>query len=292
MLPNREEQQYLDLVRAILARGAKRHDRTGTGTLSLFGAQMRFGLQNNTFPLLTTKKVFWRGIAEELLWIISGSTDATKLQQKNIHFWNGNSSREFLDRLGFATRKVGDLGPVYGFQWRHFGATYVSKDTDYTGQGIDQLAQCIHTIKTNPSDRRMVMTAWNPCDIHNMALAPCHMFCQFYVANNELSCQMYQRSADMGLGVPFNIASYALLTRLVAQVCGLLPGELVYTIGDAHVYLTHVDALQEQIDRVPVPFPTLAINPSKTTDIDAFEFADFDLQAYHPFAPIHMPMAV
>eukprot|EP00953_Heterococcus_sp_UTEX-ZZ885_P024001 13159-Heterococcus_DN1.PRE.1 len=205
---NKEEMQYLDCVKDILENGAVRGDRTGTGTLSKFGVQMRFSLRNERFPLLTTKRVFWRGVAEELLWFVAGCTNANVLQEKGIHIWDGNGSREFLDKLGLTHREEGDLGPVYGYQWRHFGAKYVDMHTDYTGQGVDQLAECINKLKTSPEDRRIIVSAWNPSDLDKMALPPCHMFCQFYVANGELSCQMYQRSADMGLGVPFNIASY------------------------------------------------------------------------------------
>ena len=179
----------------------------------------------------------------------------------------------------------------YGFQWRHFGAEYADMHADYEGKGVDQLRDCIHKIKTSPEDRRIIMTAWNPSDLDKMALPPCHMFCQFYVANGELSCQMYQRSADMGLGVPFNIASYSLLTVMMAQACDLKPGEFVHTIGDAHVYLNHVDALQEQILRVPKAFPKIEVNPQKT-DIDSFEFADFTIVDYAPMAAIKMKMAV
>jgi len=233
---NYEEVQYLDLIRNIITNGVHRGDRTGTGTLSKFGVQMRFSLRNNTFPLLTTKKVFWRGVAEELLWFVRGSTNGNLLSDKNIHIWDGNGSREFLDSRGLHHREVGDLGPVYGFQWRHFGAEYVDMHTDYTGQGVDQLIDCINKLKKTPEDRRIIMSAWNPSDLDKMALPPCHMFCQFYVANGELSCLMYQRSADMGLGVPFNIASYSLLTAMMAQVCGLKCGDFVHSIGDAHVY--------------------------------------------------------
>ncbi|OWZ19253.1 Thymidylate synthase [Phytophthora megakarya] len=288
-----QEMQYLDLIRKILTQGAKRGDRTGTGTLSLFGAQMRFSLRDNVFPLLTTKRVFWRGVAEELLWFISGDTSAHTLQQKDIHIWDGNGSREYLDSRGLQSREVGDLGPVYGFQWRHFGAKYTDMHADYTGQGgVDQLAEVIHKLRTNPSDRRIVLSAWNPADLNEMALPPCHMFCQFYVADGELSCQMYQRSADMGLGVPFNIASYALLTRLVAQVAGLKPGEFIHVIGDAHVYLNHVEPLQKQLTRTPRPFPTLVINSEKTTSIDDFTFEDFEVRNYKPHGTIKMEMSV
>lgn len=196
---------------------------------------------------LNPLQVFWRGVCEELLWFVSGSTNANLLAAKDIHIWDGNGSREFLDSRGLSHHEEGDLGPVYGFQWRHFGAVYEGMNADYTGKGIDQLKRCIQSIVSNPEDRRIILTAWNPSDVDKMALPPCHMFCQFYVANNELSCQMYQRSADMGLGVPFNIASYALLTRMVAQVCGLKCGDFVHTIGDAHVYLNHIDGLREQL---------------------------------------------
>ncbi|KAG2526443.1 hypothetical protein JM16_003834 [Phytophthora kernoviae] len=287
-----EEMQYLALIRQILTQGAKRGDRTGTGTLSVFGAQMRFSLRDNVFPLLTTKRVFWRGVAEELLWFISGDTSAHTLQQKDIHIWDGNGSREYLDSRGLQSREVGDLGPVYGFQWRHFGAKYTDMHADYTGQGVDQLAEVIHKLRTNPTDRRIVLSAWNPADLNEMALPPCHMFCQFYVADGELSCQMYQRSADMGLGVPFNIASYALLTRLVAQVAGLKPGEFIHIIGDAHVYLNHVEPLQKQLTRTPRPFPTLHINPDKTTSIDDFTFEDLEVHDYSPHSTIKMAMSV
>eukprot|EP00903_Cladosiphon_okamuranus_P017048 g15713.t1 len=288
---NEEEMQYLNLVQDILENGVRRGDRTGTGTLSKFGVQMRFSLREELFPLLTTKRVFWRGVAEELLWFVSGCTNANVLKDRGIHIWDGNGSREFLDGLGLTEREEGDLGPVYGFQWRHFGAEYTDMHADYTGKGVDQLAECINKIKTNPEDRRIVLSAWNPSDLGKMALPPCHMFCQFYVAEGELSCQMYQRSADMGLGVPFNIASYALLTRLVAQVCGLKAGDFVHTIGDAHVYVNHVDALREQLKRKPRPFPTLSINTAQT-DIDSFNFKDFEIKGYFPYKTIKMKMAV
>lgn len=194
------------------------------GTYSLFGAQMRYSLRDNVFPLLTTKRVFWRAVVEELLWFIRGSTNALELRDKNVHIWDANSTRDFLDSAGLHDREEGDLGPVYGFQWRHFGAEYKGMRADYTNKGIDQLAHIIHTIKTNPGDRRMVMCAWNPVDIPKMALPPCHCLVQFYAANGELSCQLYQRSADMGLGVPFNIASYALLTCMIAHITNLKVG--------------------------------------------------------------------
>lgn len=290
---NPEEMQYLAMCREIIENGVQRGDRTGTGTLSKFGTQMRFSLRDGTLPLLTTKRTFWRGVAEELLWFVQGNTNANDLAAKDIHIWDGNGSREFLDSRNLPHREVGDLGPVYGFQWRHFGAEYKDMHTDYTGLGVDQLAECIDKIKNNPEDRRIIMSAWNPADLDVMALPPCHMFCQFYVdtKKNELSCQMYQRSADMGLGVPFNIASYALLTHMMAQVTGRKPGDFVHTIGDAHVYLNHVDALKEQLDRPPRAFPKIKINPDKM-NIDDFEYSDFEVIGYKPHKTIKMKMAV
>ncbi len=283
------EYQYLDLVRRIIREGVQRDDRTGTGTRSIFGAQMRFDLKDS-FPLLTTKRVFWRGVVEELLWFISGSTDAKQLSAKGVSIWDGNGSRQFLDKLGFTHREVGDLGPVYGFQWRHFGAKYEDCRKDYSGEGVDQLAQVIDTIKRKPHDRRIVLCAWNPDAMAEMALPPCHVLSQFYVANGRLSCQMYQRSCDMGLGVPFNIASYALLTLLVASVCGLQAGEFVHTLGDAHVYNNHIEALEQQLQRKPKPFPRVAITPRE--NIEHFTADDIKLVGYEPHKTIKMKMAV
>jgi len=285
-----EEYQYLDMIREIIDQGAVKGDRTGTGTISTFGNQMRFDLRRS-FPLLTTKRVFWRGVAEELLWFVAGETNANKLAEKKINIWDGNGSREYLDSIGLTEREVGDLGPVYGFQWRHFGAEYTNMHADYTGKGVDQLAEVIHKIKNNPNDRRILLTAWNPAALKEMALPPCHMFCQFYVANGELSCQMYQRSCDMGLGVPFNIASYSLLTCMIAQVCGLKPGDFVHCCGDTHVYSNHVEPLEKQLACEPRPFPILKINPEKK-DIDSFTFDDFEIVGYDPHPKIEMKMAV
>ena len=293
---NREEEQYLQLIRKILKEGIVRGDRTGTGTKSLFGAQMRFDLRDGTLPLLTTKKTFWRGVAEELLWFISGSTNANLLKEKNVRIWDGNASKDFLESRGLGHREEGDLGPVYGFQWRHFGAEYKDMHADYTGQGVDQLAECIEKIKNNPEDRRILMSAWNPSALDEMALPPCHLLCQFYVdtTKNEVSCHMYQRSADMGLGVPFNIASYALLTHLVAHVTGRKAGDLVHTLGDAHVYLNHIEPLKEQLERTPRAFPKLFIDDDADTPktIDDFSYQDLHVVGYHPFEKISMKMAV
>ncbi|XP_071744588.1 thymidylate synthase [Lepeophtheirus salmonis] len=286
-----EEYQYLNLISNIIKNGNNKGDRTGTGTKSIFGAQMRFSLRNNVFPLLTTKTVFIRGIAEELFWFIRGSTNANELKEKKVRIWDGNSSREFLDSMGFTNREEGDLGPVYGFQWRHYGAEYNNMHTDYQGKGVDQLSHVIKTIKENPNDRRILMCAWNPKDIPLMALPPCHCLAQFYVANGELSCQLYQRSADMGLGVPFNIASYSLLTIMLAHVTNLKPGEFIHTLGDAHVYNNHIDALEEQLKREPRPFPTMKLKRNVEC-IESFTFDDFELIGYNPHPKIVMKMAV
>jgi len=285
-----EEYQYLKLIKEISENGVSMDDRTGTGTVSVFGTTMRFDLKNS-FPILTTKRVFWRGIVEELLWFIKGDTNGKHLSEKGVKIWDGNGSREFLDKRGLSHREEGDLGPVYGFQWRHFGAKYVDMHTDYSGQGVDQLAECIRKIKEDPTDRRILLSAWNPADLDLMALPPCHMFCQFYVANGELSCLMYQRSADMGLGVPFNIASYSLLTCMMAQVCGLKPGEFIHNMGNTHVYKNHIDPLKTQLERTPRPFPLLRINP-EVKDIDGFKASDFELIGYNPHGKIAMDMAV
>lgn len=285
-----DEYQYLELIKKIMDEGVAMDDRTGVGTVSIFGSMMRFDLRKS-FPLLTTKRVFWRGVVEELLWFVRGDTNGKHLSEKGVKIWDGNGSREFLDKRGLSHREEGDLGPVYGFQWRHFGAKYVDMHTDYTGQGVDQLADCIKKIKEDPSDRRIIMSAWNPADLNLMALPPCHMFCQFYVANGELSCLMYQRSCDVGLGVPFNIASYSLLTYMIAQICGLKPGDFVHQMGNTHVYQNHIEPLKSQLERTPRPFPVLRVNPD-VKDIDGFQASDFELLGYNPHAKIAMDMAV
>ena len=291
-----DEEEYLRLCRHVLQNGADREDRTGTGTRSVFGAHMRFSLRDGTLPLLTTKRVFWRGVVEELLWFIRGDTDAHNLRDKNVHIWDPNSTREFLDGRGLTANREGDLGPVYGFQWRHFGAEYRGcNDDSYEkdNKGIDQLQQCIDRIQNDPDSRRIIMSAWNPVDLPKMALPPCHLMCQFYVSNGELSCLLYQRSGDIGLGVPFNIASYALLTHLMAHVCGLKPGELVHNIGDAHIYKNHIGAVEEQITRTPFAFPKLTIKRSNGDGtIDGYALEDFVLSEYKCHPPIKMEMAV
>ncbi|KAF9353580.1 Thymidylate synthase [Mortierella sp. AD094] len=307
-----EEHQYLNMIRHIMDHGEFRADRTGTGTRSIFAPPaMRFSLEDDIFPLLTTKRVFFRAVVEELLWFVKGDTNGLHLSEKGIKIWDGNGSREYLDKIGLSHRKVGDLGPVYGFQWRHFGAEYKGCDTDYTGQGVDQLAEVIWKIKNNPTDRRIVLSAWNPADLGKMALPPCHMFCQFYVSTPteeqpraKLSCQLYQRSCDMGLGVPFNIASYALLTKMIAYVTDLDCGEFIHTMGDTHIYLDHTEALKIQIEREPRPFPKMYIHPlqggneeaSADTkraihNIDEFKLEDFVLEGYDPHKKIDMVMS-
>ncbi|KAI9061520.1 thymidylate synthase [Trametes sanguinea] len=296
-----DERQYLDLIRTVLDTGAIRPDRTGTGTISVFAPpNLRFSLADDTLPLLTTKRTFLRGIIEELLWFIRGCTDSKQLSAKGIKIWDGNGSKEFLEKRGLGHRREGDLGPVYGFQWRHFGAPYEDCDTDYTGKGVDQLQECIDKIKHNPTDRRIILSAWNPADIPQMALPPCHMMCQFYVhlppvddpsAKPKLSCLMYQRSADLGLGIPFNIASYALLTHMVAHVTNTDPHELIIQLGDVHVYRDHVDALKVQLEREPRPFPKIRW-PRKVESIDEFTTEDFVVEGYDPHPSIAMKMSI
>nr|CAG8601429.1 5691_t:CDS:2 [Entrophospora candida] len=294
-----EELQYLNLIQRIMNHGEAREDRTGTGTKSIFSPpQLRFSLRDNIIPLLTTKRVFTRAVIEELLWFIKGDTNSNHLSEKGVHIWDDNGSKEFLDKVGLTDREQGDLGPVYGFQWRHFGAEYVDFNTDYTGQGIDQLADVINKIKNNPTDRRIILSAWNPADLKKMALPPCHMFCQFYVSNPDpitqkrsLSCLLYQRSCDMGLGVPFNIASYSILTRMVAHVTGLEPGEFIHTMGDAHIYIDHIDALKIQCQRDPREFPKLEFQ-RKINNIDDFKYEDFKIIGYQPHKTIKMKMSI
>ena len=294
---NKEETQYLDLIRNIIENGNVKGDRTGVGTISIFGAQMRFSLRDGRLPLLTTKRVFWRGVCEELLWFLRGETNAKLLSDKGVKIWDGNGSREFLDKRGLTANEEMDLGPVYGFQWRHFGAKYEGHRADYNGKGVDQIRQIVETLKTNPNDRRILLSAWNPCALDEMALPPCHIMAQFYVSTprnggtNELSCMLYQRSCDMGLGVPFNIASYALLTILIAKAAGLVPGELIHTLGDAHVYSNHVGPLEEQLKRTPRAFPAIVFKREREF-LEHYECEDIEIVDYDPLATIKMEMAV
>lgn len=284
--------QYLDLVKKIVDHGYQVADRTGVGTLSLFGNQMCFSLENGTLPLLTTKSLPWKVVVAELLWFISGDTNSKNLEKKGVNIWNANGTRQFLDKNGFHDRVEGDLGPIYGFQWRHCGAEYKTCFDNYSGQGIDQLARVIEKLKNNPHDRRIIMSAWNVTDISKMALPPCHCLVQFYVGkNNELSCQLYQRSADVGLGMPFNIASYALLTHMIAHITKLKPGKLIHVTGDTHIYKNHIDQLKLQIQREPKEFPKLEIKRA-IDSIDNFKIDDFELKGYDPHLPIKMEMAI
>ena len=261
---------YLDLLRRALDEGDKKGDRTGTGTLSVFGHQMRFDLGEG-FPLVTTKKLHLRSIIHELLWFLQGDTNIAYLRENGVTIWD-----EWADEKG-------DLGPVYGRQWRAWPAP--------DGRTIDQLADVVQAIRTNPDSRRLVVSAWNPADLDKMALAPCHCLFQFHVANGRLSCQLYQRPADIFLGVPFNIASYALLTHMVAQVCGLQPGDFVHTLGDAHLYLNHLDQAREQLTREPLPPPRLRLNPAVTSLFD-FRFEDIVIENYQAHPSIRAPIAV
>ncbi|MEM5581874.1 thymidylate synthase [Roseibium sp. AS2] len=263
-------QQYLDLMQKILDEGIDRGDRTGTGTRSLFGHQMRFDLSAG-FPLVTSKKLHLKSIIHELLWFLAGDTNIGYLKENGVKIWD-----DWADENG-------ELGPVYGYQWRSWPAP--------DGRSIDQIANLLEMIRTNPESRRLIVSAWNPALVDEMALPPCHALFQFYVADGKLSCQLYQRSADVFLGVPFNIASYALLTMMVAQVTGLKPGDFVHTLGDAHLYSNHFDQAREQLTRSPRPLPQMKINPA-VTDLFAFKFEDFELTGYDPHPHISAPIAV
>lgn len=286
--------EYLNLCKTILEKGTKKDDRTGTGTISYFGYQMRFNLEEG-FPLLTTKRVHLKSIIHELLWFISGDTNIKYLVDNGVRIWNdwpfasyqksdeykGETIEEFAEKIKESeefAEKWGKLGPVYGKQWRNFG-------------GVDQLEELINQIKTNPTSRRLIISAWNPAEINQMALPPCHCFMQFYVNDGKLSCQLYQRSADVFLGVPFNIASYSLFTMMIAQVCGLKYGTFVHTIGDAHIYLNHLEQINTQLSREPRALPTMKINPNVKSIYD-FKYEDFELENYNPHKGIKGKVAV
>ena len=262
--------QYQDLLKHILENGTEKTDRTGTGTISVFGYQMRFDLSNG-FPLLTTKKLHLKSIIYELLWFLNGDTNIGHLTENGVRIWN-----EWADANG-------DLGPIYGKQWRSWSKP--------NGESVDQISKLIHDLKTNPDSRRMIVNAWNVGELEQMALTPCHCLFQFYVADNKLSCQLYQRSADTFLGVPFNIASYALLTMMIAQVCGMEAGEFIHTFGDVHLYNNHLDQAREQLTRIPRPLPIMKINPN-ITSIFNFKYEDFELSEYHPYAHIKASVSV
>ena len=294
--------QYLDLLRKIVSDGAVKSDRTGTGTKSIFGYQMRFDLSEG-FPLLTTKKVYLKGIIHELLWFLNGDTNIKYLVDNNVHIWDNDAYRYYnelcirhgvlpVDRDSFLASagevspiegyRFGDLNKVYGYQWRSWPAG--------DGKTIDQIAEVIETIKKNPDSRRMIVSAWNVADVSGMALPPCHVLFQFYVCNGRLSCQLYQRSADTFLGVPFNIASYALLTMMIAQVCGLEAGEFIHTLGDTHLYLNHLEQVDEQLSREPRKLPVMKLNPEVGSIFD-FRYEDFTLEGYDPYPTIKAEMS-
>jgi thymidylate synthase len=265
-----QERQYLDLLAEVLERGARKSDRTGTGTRSVFGRQLRFAL-DSSFPLLTTKKLHLKSIIYELLWFLRGETNVKWLQERGVSIWDEWAAPD------------GELGPVYGYQWRHWRSP--------DGGEIDQIGKVLESLRRKPDSRRHIVTAWNPADVDRMALPPCHALFQFYVAEGRLSCQMYQRSADLFLGVPFNIASYALLTLMMAQATGHAPGEFILTLGDAHLYLNHFAQAQEQLTRTPRPFPRMRLNPA-VGDLFAFGYEDFTLEGYEPHPAIKAPIAV
>lgn len=281
-------QVYLDLLRHVREHGTDRDDRTGVGTRSVFGYQMRFDLRER-FPLLTTKKVHLRSIIIELLWFLQGRTDNAWLNERRVTIWDEWSTAEQCARFG---RQPGDLGPIYGHQWRNFGATR-RDDGSYEDDGLDQIVRLLDEIRNNPGSRRLIVTGWNPQEADQVALPPCHTLFQFYVdqRRGELSCQLYQRSADIFLGVPFNIASYSLLTMMIAQVCDLKPGDFVHTLGDAHLYRNHFEQADRQLAREPRELPTMRINPA-VKDLFAFTYEDFTIENYDPHPGIKAPVAV
>lgn len=292
MTQTHPEQAYLNLLQHILDKGVYHADRTGTGVLSTFGYQVRFPL-HNTFPLLTTKRVFWKGIVQELLWFLRGHTDNHLLTEKGVHIWDGNSSREFLDKTGLSHYEEGDCGPIYSFQWKHFGAEYKNCHTDYSNQGVDQVKYVLDLLKTDPNSRRIFMSAWNPKDLEKMCLPPCHVSAQFYVREGKyLSCHMYQRSCDAFLGLPFNIASYSLLTYLLAAQANLQPEELVISLGNLHLYSNHIEQVKEQLQREPLPWPTVSLADPTSWDMNTVTETDVTLHDYQSHPPIKAPMAV
>lgn len=280
------EVAYLSLLKEVLEHGRERRDRTGVGTKGLFGAQLRFDLRHS-FPLLTTKKVHLKSIVHELLWFVRGQTDVAPLHAAGVSIWDEWATAEQTARFG---RKPGDLGPVYGHQWRNFGATS-KPDGGYAADGVDQLARIVRDIRETPWSRRLIVTGWNPKEADLVALPPCHTLFQFHVQDDEVSCHLYQRSADLFLGVPFNIASYALLTLMVAQSTGKMPGDFVHSFGDVHLYLNHMEQAHEQLTRTPRAFPRMKLNPERRNLFD-FQFEDFTLEGYEPHPAIRASVAV
>ena len=294
---NIDEYQYLNLLKNVLNEYDEKEDfrknRTEISTISLFGPQIEFDLRKG-FPLLTTKKVFFKGVVEELLWFLRGQTNNKILNEKGVHIWDGNGSKEFMEKLGLDYPE-GELGPVYGYSWRHFGGNYNPNNADNTHSnegGFDQISYIINLLKTDPFSRRIILNGWNPCVLDKVVLPPCHMMCQFYVSNKmELSCKLYLRSNDLFLGAPFNIASYSLLTHMLAHMCNLKIGKLIYTIGDAHIYKNHIDQVKEQLQRIPRQFPTLRI-VDKPDNIEDFRYESFVIENYNPYPIIKAKMAV
>ena len=289
---NKEEGCYLNLCKKILIEGESRDDRTQVGTFALFGERLEFSLKNNIIPILTTKKVAINSVIKELLWFISGSTNSKILEENGVKIWKGNTTREFLDKRGLHDLEEGDIGAGYGFQWRHYGGQYRGMNECYENEGIDQLSEVISLIKNDPYSRRILFTGWNPLWLHKMALPPCHMMAQFFVSSNGLlSCQMYQRSADMFLGVPFNIMSYAVLTCLIAHVCNLKADKLIMCFGDTHIYKNHVDQVMTQLSRQCCEFPSIKLNNEISNFFD-FKFEDIAIEKYNSHDRINAPMAV
>jgi len=294
---NEEELAYLNLLSDIINCGSIKDDRTGTGTYSLFGTQLRFSLENNKIPMLTTKKMFTKGVIEELLFFLRGETDTKKLEAKGVNIWKGNTSRDFLDKRGLSYLPEGDMGLGYGWQWRNFGG---EKETAYhttrhpVESGIDQVANLIKQLKEDPNSRRMIISAWNPKQLHEISLPPCHILYQAYVDNGKLSAQFYQRSADFFLGSPFNILSYSILTRILAKISRLQAKELIMICGDSHIYTNHLNQVKQQISRTPYDFPKLKINKdlSLIEDIENLSFEDFEIINYNHHPAIIAPMAI
>lgn len=286
-----DEYQYLNLLKKVKTQGNIRQTRNSK-TISLFGEKMEFDI-SESFPLLTTKKVYFKGIAHELLWFLNAKTDSKELEKNNVNIWKGNSSREYLDSIGLTSNQEGDCGPIYGFQWRHFNATYKGPDKNYKNEGIDQIENIISLLKNDPMSRRIFMSGWNPCQLKEMALPPCHVSYQFYVREeNEqkmLDCMMYQRSGDLFLGVPFNIASTSMFVYILANICDMKPGKVNIVIGDAHIYENHMEQIEEQIKREPVKFPKLMIH-KKLNSVEELEYEDFILENYNPQAAIKAAM--
>ena len=286
-----DEHQYMNLIEDILTSGKEQEGRNGV-TKAIFGTAMHFSLEDGTVPFLTTKRLAWKTCLKELLWFIKGDTDNKHLKDQKVHIWDANGSRDFLDSRGLINREEDDLGPIYGFQWRHFNAEYTNSGEDYTDKGVDQLKLIIKALK-DPKERysrRLILTAWNPCQLNEMALPPCHILAQFSVIeNNKLCCSLYQRSGDVGLGVPFNIASYSLFTHILAKHCGLEASEFYYYIGNTHIYDDHYKPLMEQITRNPYPFPKLTIL-NNYDSIDDYKVEDFKIEKYQYHASIKMNM--